>query len=247
MTRHHDGQWLGAALRARDPARACRLVHLCSLKNDSNRDVDSPFDATISKPVKRTLLRQLLIELTGNAAPRAAETDATPELQGNHALLVDDNAVNQKLGGRMLARLGLRVSQAWNGMEALDILRQRRVDVVFMDCQMPVMDGYAATLEIRRPGSGVQDPAVPIIAMTANALSGDRERCLAAGMTDYITKPIDPSRLLVVLQALHLDAQSAANVQIVVYNWASHGGNQSETCGSIAARARRPCGDGRAS
>jgi len=121
---------------------------------------------------------------------------------------VDDNAVNQKVSERLLTRLGLRVTQAWNGIEALGILRQQRVDVVLMDCQMPIMDGYAATRAIRQPGSGMMDPNVPVIAMTANALSGDRERCLAAGMNNYLSKPIDPQRLLTLLEELHLKVHS---------------------------------------
>jgi PAS domain S-box-containing protein len=206
----HDAAWLAAQLRPSEAAPACQLALLCSLKSDSTRKPGPPFEATLSKPIKRSLLRRLIIELSEKRLSQADEGGVPPELDGVHALLVDDNAVNQKVGERLLANLGLRVSQAWTGAEALGILRQKHVDVVFMDCQMPIMDGYAATREIRLAGSGVLDPAVPIIAMTANALSGDRERCLAAGMDDYITKPIDPARLLNVLQAMNLTVNSTA-------------------------------------
>jgi signal transduction histidine kinase/CheY-like chemotaxis protein/HPt (histidine-containing phosphotransfer) domain-containing protein len=204
-----DTHRLAAQLRGSD-SQACRLALVCSLKNDSTGKLGVLFDATISKPIKRSLLRRLLIELTEKRSPAADKACAPPEFNGVHALLVDDNAVNQRLGAHLLTNLGMQVSQAWTGAEALGILREKHVDVVFMDCQMPIMDGFAASREIRFPGSGVLDPGVPIIAMTANALSGDRERCLAAGMDDYITKPIDPSRLLTLLQAMHLTEISTA-------------------------------------
>jgi len=206
----HDADWLAAQMRGSDPAGACRLALLCPLRNDSNGKLGTPFDATLSKPIKRSLLRRLLIELTEKRSPPADTECATPEFSGLHALLVDDNTVNQRLGKHLLTHLGMRVSQAWTGSEAIAILREKHVDVVFMDCQMPIMDGYAATRAIRSPGSGVLDPGVPIIAMTASALSGDKENCLAAGMDDYITKPIDPSRLLTLLKDMKLTVVATA-------------------------------------
>jgi CheY-like chemotaxis protein len=103
-------------------------------------------------------------------------------------LVVDDNAVNQKVAVRLLERLGLRIDVAGNGLEAVRMLKTLPYDAVFMDCQMPEMDGYSATREIRRtekPGHHVA-----IIAMTAEALAGAREQCFAAGMDDYIAKPV---------------------------------------------------------
>ena len=106
-----------------------------------------------------------------------------------HVLLVEDNRVNQRVTSGLLAHLDCRVDVASDGAQALEALAKRRYDVVLMDCRMPGMSGYQATREIRRrEGSG---PQVPIVALTANALRGDRERCLAAGMTDYLAKPID--------------------------------------------------------
>jgi CheY-like chemotaxis protein len=119
-------------------------------------------------------------------------------------LLVDDNPVNQKLGVRLLTKLGLRVSQAWNGAEALDLLCTTRFHAVLMDCQMPVMDGYDATRRLRQPESGVLDPGVPVIALTAHAMPGDRELCLAAGMDGYLTKPVDYADLTEVLRSVIL-------------------------------------------
>jgi CheY-like chemotaxis protein len=115
-------------------------------------------------------------------------------------LLVEDNPVNQKLGRIVLTRLGLQVDIANNGLEALRLLPQRPYDLVFMDCQMPEMDGFEATTAIRSWEVSTGRPRVPIVAMTANAMAGDRERCLAAGMDDYIAKPIQSQRIVEALQ-----------------------------------------------
>jgi CheY-like chemotaxis protein len=103
-------------------------------------------------------------------------------------LVAEDNAVNQKVAVRMLEKLGLRADVAGNGREALRMLQMAPYDLVFMDCQMPEMNGYEATAQIRlREGSG---PRLPIVALTADAAGEYRERCLQAGMDDVITKPV---------------------------------------------------------
>jgi CheY-like chemotaxis protein/HPt (histidine-containing phosphotransfer) domain-containing protein len=199
----HDGEWLGMEIRRRDPERRCRLVLLSSLTSAISRTDAHNFDRILTKPVKEDALDRLLAEFSGAAAPTSAPKPILATgIEGRRVLLVDDNAVNQKLGERQLSRLGLIVTQAMNGLQALDELRRQRFDAVLMDCQMPEMDGYEATRLIRRGASEIADPAVPIVAMTANALAGDRERCIAAGMDDYLTKPIDPVRLLAVLQRI---------------------------------------------
>jgi PAS domain S-box-containing protein len=118
--------------------------------------------------------------------------DARPETQGGtYVLVVEDNAVNQIVARKSLEGMGLRVEIAENGRVGLGMLAKNRYSVVFMDCQMPELDGFDTTRMVRNGAEGVLDPMVPIVAMTAHALKGDRERCLEAGMDDYVTKPLD--------------------------------------------------------
>ena len=114
-------------------------------------------------------------------------------------LVVEDNAVNQRLVKRMLEKLGCRVDLAGTGREAVTMASTDRYDIVFMDCFMPELDGYAATLELRQreiPGG----PRLPVIALTANAMVEDRARCLAAGMDDYLSKPVRIEELSAMLK-----------------------------------------------
>jgi CheY-like chemotaxis protein len=119
-------------------------------------------------------------------------------LAGASVLLVEDNEINQQVAMEILAGAGMKVALANNGQEALDLIRAERFDALLMDVQMPVMDGYTATREIRKWEGGMRKASsspIPIIAMTAHAMSGDHEKSLAAGMSDHITKPIDPAQL----------------------------------------------------
>jgi CheY-like chemotaxis protein len=113
-------------------------------------------------------------------------------------LVVEDNAVNQRMAVRMLEKLGCRVDVAANGLEAVETVGRLKYDLVFMDCQMPEMDGYEATAEIRRREDASGHTL--IIAMTAHTMQGDREKCLKAGMDDYIVKPIKKERLLEIME-----------------------------------------------
>ncbi len=110
-------------------------------------------------------------------------------------LVVDDNAVNRRLALALLERLGIGVSEAKNGEEAIAALTAMKYDLVLMDCQMPVMDGFEAARTVRDSSSSVLDHQVPIIAITANAQPGATQKCLAAGMNDYLAKPVDLKRL----------------------------------------------------
>ncbi|GAA6136157.1 hypothetical protein NBRC116188_29470 [Oceaniserpentilla sp. 4NH20-0058] len=110
-------------------------------------------------------------------------------------LVVEDNAINRMVAQCQLEDLGLEVELAQNGQVAIEVLEQTTYDIVFMDCQMPIMDGFEASRMIRDPQSKVLDHDTPIIAMTANVIKGDREKCIAAGMSDYVSKPVDPDKL----------------------------------------------------
>jgi CheY-like chemotaxis protein len=121
-------------------------------------------------------------------------TPAASEARPESVLLVEDNEINQRVATRLLQRLGLQSAIASNGSEALEALEKAHYDLVLMDLQMPVMDGFEAAIEIRRreQATGVH---VPIIAITANALPADREACFAAGMDDHVAKPVTLSEL----------------------------------------------------
>ena len=117
-----------------------------------------------------------------------------------HILVVEDNRANQRVARGLLEKLGVDVDLVANGEEAMSVLEQHSYDLVFMDCQMPVLNGFDTTRKIRDQESKVINHAVPIIAMTANALLGDRDRCITAGMDDYISKPIHVSKVQQMLE-----------------------------------------------
>jgi two-component system, sensor histidine kinase and response regulator len=201
----HRGSWLAKRLR-NDPAGERVPIILMTSLGTRIRDLtqDCVIDRTLTKPVKRAALLQCIQEVVGMARtvsvpPHAARGDV---LRGLRVLLAEDNAVNQKLLCRLLEKLGAEVTVADTGAAAIDELSAQSFDVVLMDCQMPVLDGYEATRRIRAGAASPAAMTVPIMALTAHALSGDRDRCLAAGMNEYLTKPIDPGALRSRLQEL---------------------------------------------
>jgi signal transduction histidine kinase/CheY-like chemotaxis protein/HPt (histidine-containing phosphotransfer) domain-containing protein len=202
-----DGMPLAARLRCERDARTLPLVMLVSLgKGEAEPaalDAAESLAGLLTRPIKPSqLLDTLLGVFAGQSTTvRGPEPSAVspfdPDM-GNRLplriLLVEDNAINQELALALLDRLGYRADVAGNGLEALDALVRRAYDVVLMDVQMPQMDGLEATREIRARGAALRQPR--IVAMTANAMQGDRERCLAAGMDDYVSKPIQVDALV---------------------------------------------------
>ncbi len=151
-----------------------------------------PFD--VSAEAKVEAMRKTIVPMA-----RLPVEDPCPGRAPN-ILLVEDNDINQKVAQSLLNKFGLSADTASNGEEALVALSQKTYDLVLMDVQMPVMDGFEATRRIRSPSSLVLNPAVPIVAMTAYALQGDRERCMAAGMDGYVSKPFTSDALIVLLE-----------------------------------------------
>ncbi len=177
---------------------------LCSLNQLVSETTESRHVRYLQKPLRRHALQRALHTLLAACSPHASNSLAGTTLVGRRVLLAEDNPVNVKLEMRLLERLGMQVTWAANGQEALRRLAAERFDIVLMDCQMPEMDGYEATRALRRGDVGVLDADVPVVALTAHALASDRERCYAAGMDDYVTKPIDPRRLAAVMgQLIH--------------------------------------------
>ena len=162
-------------------------------------------DAYLVKPVKQSRLFDCLVNVLGRAAaehvfmkpvkgaPAAAPAEELSNMRRARILLAEDNIVNQKVALAQLKGLGFTADAVANGHEVLSALKQVPYDIILMDCQMPEMDGYEASLKIRqaeRSGNVNWKVPVRIVAMTANAMTGDREKCLAAGMDDYLSKPV---------------------------------------------------------
>ncbi|MBW3651599.1 MAG: amino acid permease, partial [Actinobacteria bacterium] len=169
-------------------------------------------EVRLTKPVRLSQLYDSLMRLTAPPADAGPVAPSPPPAERKddrgHLLVVEDNTTNQMVALGILHELGYRADVASNGLEALEALAQREYAAVLMDCQMPVLDGYEATAEIRRREDNARH--TPIIAMTAGAVEGDRERSLAAGMDDYITKPITPERLDAALARWVQEARASA-------------------------------------
>jgi PAS domain S-box-containing protein len=201
-----DGEQAARVIRAMPRSANLPLVQLISPgQRGGEAAEDGLWAARVSKPAQRSLLHDALrraVSTPGSPDPRPPTADSGMEgpLPSLRILLVEDNEVNRRVAIGMLERLGCRVEAVGDGREALETLDYDRHDLILMDVQMPVMDGLAATAAIRDRERGT-DRHIPIVAMTAFAMQGDRERCLAAGADGYVSKPIRPGPLREALQA----------------------------------------------
>ncbi|MEK6631962.1 MAG: response regulator, partial [Nitrospirota bacterium] len=226
-----DGHELARRIKADPATSSVRLVLLASLgrRGDAKAAREVGIAAYLTKPIRQAQLLDCLSlvlktkEDFADALPGQVPAIITRHSLGeaqadvrNRVLVAEDNPINQKVAAKMLGKLGCRVDVVANGREAVEAVAQLPYDVVFMDCQMPEMDGFDATREIRRleaidkgqevPESDTSGRSaratrrIPIVAMTANAMAGDRERCLTAGMDDFVSKPVQSQMLQAVLQ-----------------------------------------------
>ncbi|WP_372525487.1 response regulator [Piscinibacter sp.] len=184
------------------PAPKVILVTAYGDEDLPRRAARERLDGCLSKPVSSSTLQDSIVTAIGAQAATAPSDSPGADrplksLAGRHVLLVEDNDFNQLVASELLGEVaGMRVTVAQHGQAAVEQVRSARFDVVLMDVQMPVMDGYEATVLIRGEPAGAD---LPIIAMTAHAMVRDREKCLAVGMNDYVTKPFEPSQLFAVL------------------------------------------------
>jgi CheY-like chemotaxis protein len=210
-----DGIMLAKHIRQMPSAVMMPLVLLTSMgvRSDSPAFTSVAFASCLTKPIKPAQLHEVLVRvISGAKAKPSARKNTGPKLDRSLAsrlplrtLLCDDNLINQKVALRLLQQMGYQADVASNGVECLKALERQPYDIIFMDVQMPEMDGLEATRQIRErqknPGQpGHFKPEIAIVAMTANAMQGDREKCLAAGMDDYLSKPVRPEDIRLVLE-----------------------------------------------
>lgn len=215
------GEMLGEKIKEAPELRDLMMVMMTSMgkRGDAGRLEKIGFAAYLTKPIKQSLLHDCLTALLSGKKQYepwkdqhilTRHTIAEAQRRKIRILVAEDNVVNQKVALGILDKLGFRADAVANGEEAIKVLETVPYDLVLMDIQMPEMDGYQATQIIRDPDSAVKNHDIPVIAMTANAMQGDREKCLAAGMDDYIAKPVNPQTLARALDSWLKDKAEAA-------------------------------------
>ncbi|MBV8150742.1 MAG: response regulator [Candidatus Eremiobacteraeota bacterium] len=189
----HDGAWLGEQIAADPLLAGTRAIMMTAYDTHAQSAVRSAgtFSHFLRKPIRQSMLFDALSDSVQRAALLASPAPSPPlrSASGTRLLLVEDHPVNRTMALRQLERLGFQADVAENGHEAVVAVEHGSYALVFMDCQLPEIDGFEATRAIRRR-EATTGRHVPIIAMTANAMEGDRETCLAAGMDDYVAKPV---------------------------------------------------------
>ena len=206
-----DGETLGKIIKW-DPLLAnTRLIMMTSIaqQGDASRMRNIGFSAYITKPIKHTHLYDALVAALNSEQPKTVKSNVPlitkhtvreSKKQNIRILVAEDNVINQKVAIKLLEKLGYHADPVGNGREAVEALKMIPYDMVLMDVQMPEMDGFEATKLIRDKKSSVLNSTVPIVAMTAHAMKGDREKCLDAGMDDYIPKPVQPNAIEAMIQ-----------------------------------------------
>jgi two-component system sensor histidine kinase/response regulator len=176
------------------------------------------FEGFLLKPISASMLFDTIMQAFGEEVPETSrimqsheqEAEALDHIRGANVLLVEDNEINQQVAKEILEGAGLIITLAADGQEGVNAVKEKNYDAVLMDVQMPIMDGYTATREIRKD-ERFKD--LPIIAMTAHAMAGDEEKSLEAGMSDHVAKPIDPDKLFSTLQKWIKPIEKRAQVQ----------------------------------
>jgi CheY-like chemotaxis protein/HPt (histidine-containing phosphotransfer) domain-containing protein len=197
---------LGTLIKEHPLIADTRLVMLTSQssRNDLEKFSQAGFEGYLNKPIDESVLYGTLLKVSGIANPNHSlitSYNAYQQVQFNaQILIVEDNATNQFVAQCILEEFGIQADITADGEEAITALETMHYDLVFMDCQMPVLDGYNATRRIRDIHSKVLNSTIPIIAMTANAMQGDRGKCIDAGMNDFISKPIESNKVLQILK-----------------------------------------------
>ena len=204
-----DGIELGRRIKADPLLESTLMVMVTSLgrRGDAAILEQVGFTGYLTKPVRQSQLYDCIVLVLDRAAGNLPETGivtrhtvAEVAHRGVRILLAEDNVINQKVAQSILSKLGCKADVVANGLEAVRALELINYDLVLMDCQMPEMDGFEATAMIRDPESKVLNHKVPVIAMTANAMKGDREACLESGMDDYLSKPAKKDELAGILE-----------------------------------------------
>lgn len=222
-----DGEDLARSIRTDRGLRDIKMI-MRSTSNESEakaRFMKLGFSAYLRKPTRRDQLLLVLQDImTDPGTNKPSQPSALPFTNDEHVdvaaednegisvLVVEDNLVNQKVANRMLQKLGCQVDTAENGEEGVEAAKKKNYDVIFMDCMMPIMDGYEATRVIRRREEEMGGH-VRIVALTANAMKGDREKCLACGMDDYLSKPVTRKTLQTTLAHWVREEQSEVELQ----------------------------------
>jgi len=206
-----NGENLGIEIKNNEKLKNTKLVFMSSISNrgDAGRLKNIGFNAFLPKPIPQKDLYDCLAQVMGIKTDKKSED--SDSLITRHSinedrkksvklLLVEDNHTNRIVARAIFGKLGYTIDEAVNGLEAIEILEKKAYDIVFMDIQMPIMSGLEATQKIRDKNSIVLNHNIPIIAMTANAMKGDREKCIETGMDDYLTKPIEVKKVIEVLE-----------------------------------------------